>query len=99
MLGYGRLGRESVLHARIYTPEPAADTAPTTATTGTTGTTGTLPGAEPVALLAQFGDHRGRSIAHFIAQAAATAQARFFPAGELMRVALLFPHPAPWPAE
>ena len=93
VLGYGRLGRESVLHARIYTPELAADTAPTTATTGT------LPGAEPVALLAQFGDHRGRSIAHSIAQAAATAQARFFPAGELMRVALLFPHPAPWPAE
>jgi hypothetical protein len=87
VLSYGLLGWESVLHARIYVPEVADGT-------GMAG--GTEPGTEPVALLAQFGDHRGMSISNSIAEAAAAAQARFFPDGAMIRFALLVPYRSPW---
>lgn len=81
VLGYGLEGVHAALHARVFEPDPAAGPG--------------APGAEPVVLLAQFGDHVGPSITNSIEEAAAAAQARFYPDGELMRVALLYPR-GPW---
>lgn len=84
VLGYGIEGADSVVHARVFEPDPTADA-------GTAA--GAAPvGAEPVVLLAQFGDHRGRSATNSIEHAAAAAQARFYPEGQMMRVVLMYPH-------
>jgi hypothetical protein len=50
-----------------------------------------LVGAELVVLVAQFGDHIGQSVSDSIELAAAAAQARLYPDGQIMRVVLMYP--------
>ena len=77
VLGYGLEGAESVLHARVWEAPALA------------GEPGPPP---PVVLLGQFGYHRGQSVTNSICEAAAAAQAQFYPAGQMMRLALRCPH-------
>lgn len=81
VLGYGTVGHETVLHARVFTASEPDSSA-----------IRPRPDVPPVVILAEFGDHVGPSISNSIEAAAAAAQARFCPDGQLMRVVAMYPH-------
>lgn len=82
VLGYGQEGINSVLHARVFEADPLAENTPDAREE--------VP--PPVVILGQFGDHRGQSITNSIEHAAAAAQAKFYPDGQVMRVVLMYPN-------